>query len=150
MLKPNRQSTPSSSSKSQTNQSASAKSVSEDISGEKVSTHVSPNTTGSSFPSYGTPKSEDGNQEQPSTSARGQQEPETSTILNMLRYVWCRILSLGWLCRFHTSHIARSCADYCVLALLYVKIVLCSFAVVFIQLLSNVRFIILLGVLVTR
>ena len=86
--KSNTQSTPETSgSKSKTNQSPSAKSVSEDISGEHGSSHASPNTTGSSFPSYSTPKSEVGKQ-QPSTSARGQHEPETSTILNMLRYVW--------------------------------------------------------------
>ena len=81
--KPNSQSTPSSSSKSQTNQSASAKSVSEDVSGQQGASQASPNTTGSSFPSYGTP--EDGKQGQPSTNVRGEQE--TSTILDILRYV---------------------------------------------------------------
>ena len=90
--KSNSQSTPgTSASKSETNLSPSAKSVSEDISGEQGSMQASPNTTGSSFPSYSTPKSE--KQELPSTSARGQQEPETSTILNMLRYAWFILLT---------------------------------------------------------
>ncbi|XP_028411019.1 centrosome-associated protein 350-like isoform X2 [Dendronephthya gigantea] len=77
------QSTPSSRSKSKPDHSA--KSISEDISGDHGSSHISPNNTASSFPSYSTPKSEDETQGRRSAAGRGEEEP--SSILQLLSTV---------------------------------------------------------------
>lgn len=81
--KPDTQSTPSSRSKSKAGHSA--KSISEDISGDHGSSHISPNITASSFPSYSTPKSEGDAQERRSVTERTE---EPSSILQLLRYVF--------------------------------------------------------------